>query len=203
MAFIIAADAIKKTLAGYTPEESERFHKQSAKLADKEFQKAIKTRPERKVILMAGGTASGKTEYISTHLGDVPAIVFDGTLPTFQGAEIKIRAALKAKREVEIHLILPLVLSDAFFVFMHRERKFSVAHFYRTHSGCRKSVLAAAKTYDDIKVRVFLSEIDTKNRPVMMFNEMIPPDRPRLLEYLVDNLYTEADIRNILNDDEL
>jgi len=81
MAFIISADDIKKTLLGYVPEKSEFFHRESAKLADVQFAAALKDRPEKTVVLMAGGTASGKTEYVSAYLQKRRVIIFDGTLP--------------------------------------------------------------------------------------------------------------------------
>jgi hypothetical protein len=65
---LISADDLKKTLPGYSPEKSEQFHSESAHLADKQFEQALKSRPEKTVILMAGGTASGKSEYVSAYL---------------------------------------------------------------------------------------------------------------------------------------
>ncbi len=75
MAFIISADDIKKNLPGYDPKHSDVLHRESARLADKEFEKALKTRQEIKVILMSGGTASGKTEYVSSFLANKSALV--------------------------------------------------------------------------------------------------------------------------------
>jgi hypothetical protein len=60
MAYIISADEIKKTLQGYNPGRSEEFHSTAAKLADKAFVQALKDQSEETVILMCGGTASGK-----------------------------------------------------------------------------------------------------------------------------------------------
>src|SRR5579863_6888304 len=105
MSFIISADELKKTMPGCTPDKSEAFHRESAKLADKLYTKSLKERSEQTVILMAGGTASGKSEYISVYLTDLDAIILDGTLPTFTGAEIKIKSAKKANKNVEIHLV--------------------------------------------------------------------------------------------------
>ena len=129
MARIISADEIKKTLPGYNPAESESFHSESAKRADRQLEEALKSRPEKTVILTVGGAASGKTEYISTYLKQSETIVFDGTMPTLEGAEIKIGKVLKAGKKVEVHLVMPASLNKAFFAFLNRERKFAISHF--------------------------------------------------------------------------
>ena len=196
MAIIVSADEIKKTLSGYSPDNAESFHRKSAQAADKEFGRVLKTRPEAKVVIMAGGSASGKTEYVSTYLEQQEIIVFDGTLPTFGGAKIKIRRAQKANKQVEIHLVLPASLQRAFFAFLNRERKFSASNFYRTHAGARKSVLETATGCPEIPIRVFISDITSVNSKTMSFKELEFKDRQKLIEYLQNNQYTEENIRN-------
>ena len=65
VAYVIAADEIKKDIEGYDPAHWDQFHQASAKMADKMYDEAVKRRSERKVILLAGGAASGKSEYLS------------------------------------------------------------------------------------------------------------------------------------------
>jgi len=68
---IISADDIKKTLPRYNPAQSDLVHRQSTKIADKNFLKTLKENADyRKVILLSGGSASGKTEYLYTFLTD-------------------------------------------------------------------------------------------------------------------------------------
>lgn len=197
MATIIAADEIKKTLPGYSPEKAESFHKESARLADKEFDRSLKTCSEPTVILMAGGSASGKTEYVSAHLRQQEALVFDGTLPTFKGARIKIKKSLKAGKQVEVHLIIPGSLQVAFFAFLNRDRKFSSLNFYRTHAGARETTLEIAQKYPEISVRVFISEIiDSTASKTMRFKEVQFNNKQEIIEYLKENQYTEEDIRD-------
>ena len=196
MAYIIAADEIKKTLPGYDPSKSEIFHSKSAKLADKEFEEALKIRSEEMIVIMAGGSASGKTEYVATYLKQEELIVFDGTLPTFEGAKIKIRKALKAGKKVEVHLVLPASLPKAFFAFLNRDRKFSPAHFYRTHSGSRQAVLEIAEQRADITIRVFISDFNAVDLKTMNFEELSPDNTEILVEYLRDRQYTVTDIMN-------
>lgn len=195
MAYIISADEIKKTLPGYNPKKSEEFHSQSAKLADRVYEQAVKQRSEKMVILMAGGTASGKSEYVSEYLKPRKLIILDGTLPTFLGAKIKIRKALKAGKKVEIHLVLPASLLVAFIAFLNRDRKFSVDHFYRTHSSSRKTVLEVAKNFFDVPIRVFISDVDfVGSEATMNFKEVATGNRDALIEFLEQNQYTEDEI---------
>ncbi len=79
MAYIICSDDIKQTLPGYNPAEAETFHVQSTTLADQALDHALQTRPEKKVILMSGGSASGKSEYVSAYLSRRKVIISDGT----------------------------------------------------------------------------------------------------------------------------
>ena len=155
MAHIISIDNIKSTLKGYKPDKAEVFHHKSAKLADKQFEKTIKKSHLKTVILMAGGSASGETEYIENYLRNKDVIVFDGTMPSFKGAEIKIKRIVKADKKAEVHLVLPISLLKAFNTFLGRERKFSPRHFYHTHSKSRESVLMVAQKYPQIIIRIF------------------------------------------------
>ena len=196
MAYIINADDIKKTLPGYNPDRSELFHRESAKLADASYAKAIKERPEPLVILMAGGTASGKSEYVSAYLQDVEAIVFDGTLPSLIGAEIKIKKALKASKQIEVHCVLPKSFFVAFTAFLNRDRKFPNEHFYRTHSATRKTVLAVAERFPNIVIKIIISDVQgSDSDPTMEFLELNFPNRDALIEFLQRAQYTEDSIK--------
>lgn len=196
MVYIINADDIKKTLPGYNPDKSDLFHRESAKLADTAYAKALKERSEPLVILMAGGTASGKSEYVSVYLQDKSAIIFDGTLPSFTGAEIKIKKALKAKKEVTVHCVLPENFFVAFTAFLNRDRKFPNEHFYRTHSATRKTVLAIAQQFPDITIKIITSRIeDLPGNTNLEFEELTFPNREALIEFLQREQYTEEAIK--------
>lgn len=196
MAYIINADDIKKTLPGYDPNRSDVFHRESAKLADIAYAKAIKERSEPLVILMAGGTASGKSEYVSAYLQNMHAIVFDGTLPSFTGARIKIKKALKAKKQIEIHCVLPQNFFVAFTAFLNRDRKFPNEHFYRTHSATRKTVLSVAEQFPDITIKIITSSVHhSELSPIMKFQELNFPDSEALIEFLQRAQYTEDSIK--------
>ncbi len=139
---IIAASKIKKTLPVYDPGKSDLIHKRSAQLADKEFAQALRDYAEKIVVIMAGGSASGKTEYVSAYLKQRRIIVFDGTLPSFKGARIKIRKSLKANKNSEIHFVLPASLSKAFFTFL-TESASSQRHIVTAPTAARGKLLAS------------------------------------------------------------
>ncbi|MES2971456.1 MAG: hypothetical protein V4702_03990 [Patescibacteria group bacterium] len=195
MAYIISADELKKTLPGYSPDKSEAFHHESAKLADKLYAQAVRERTEPTVILMAGGTASGKSEYVSAYLQNEAAIVLDGTLPTTTGAKIKIKKARKAQKQINVHCVLPESFLVAYVAFLNRDRKFSTRHFFRTHSATRKTVLEVAEKFPDIAVTIIMSDVDfVGDGSTMSFRELTFPDRSSLIEFLHREQYTEDGI---------
>lgn len=198
VAFIISADDIKKTLPGYDPEHSDKMHSESAHIADRAYTEALKTRSEKTVILMSGGTASGKTEYISAYLRGKRAIIFDGTLPKFEGAKIKIRMALKRGKKVEIHAVLPFSLENAFIAFLNRDRKFPPEHFFITHSSSRKTLLEVANNFPDISIKIFFSQYkQSSNGTDTMFAQLPASDHSTLIDFLENNQYTEDIIKRM------
>ena len=145
MAIIISADEIKKQIPNYSPDQAEIFHRESAKQADKLFSEELKKTKYKSVVLLNGGTASGKSEFLSTQLKNKNCIVFDATLSTELGAEIKLKQILKAKKKAIIYAVIPDDLRRAFIAFLSRDRKFNDSHFYKTHSGSRKTLLGSCK----------------------------------------------------------
>lgn len=188
---IISADEIKKELEGYTPENAEKFHSESARLADKKLLQVIKDSQYQKVILMCGGPASGKTEYLSEYLTNSGDIVVDGILPTIEGAKIKIRNIVASGKNVSVHVVLPDDMKRAFTAFLHRDRKFSDEHFYKKHSSARATALYVAENYLDIEMRIFHSKYEADD---LYFTELIFNDKIGLIEFLRQNQYTEDQI---------
>ena len=159
---IIEVDEYKKQIPGYDPEKSESFHSQSAKLADKDFQKYLKTGKFREVIFMAGGTASGKTEFAFSYLDKKHQLVYDGTLKNFSGFKIKvsnIKRYAKNNPKIKVVLILPEYWISALGVFLSRERKMELNTFFITHSRSAQSVSEVLKNTDYI-VDVYVSSFD-------------------------------------------
>lgn len=114
MAVIISADEIKKQLLDYSPDKAESFHRESARQADKQFSKFLKYSQYKQAILLSGGAASGKTEFLSTQLSRKRCIIFDATLSTKLGAENKLRQIIKAKKTPIIYAVMPDDLKRAF-----------------------------------------------------------------------------------------
>jgi hypothetical protein len=145
-------------------------------------------------MLMSGGSASGKSEYVSVYLDTTPAIVLDGTLPTFEGAQIKIRAAHKHHKHVAVTAVMPVNLTIAFSAFLGRERKFSPEHFFRTHSASRQTLLQIAVAFPQIPLTLIDSEYNPDG--TISFTQLIFKTRQNMIELLHRRQYTEQEIRN-------
>ena len=125
----------KKKIKGYDATQSEFFHSESAKLADKDFERALKTGLYTRVILMAGGTASGKTEYANSYLIHKDQLVYDGTLKNENGFKIKTKNIQKythGNAKIKVVLILPIDIMKALDIFFSREKKIPLKNFFFT-----------------------------------------------------------------------
>ncbi len=159
---IIEVDEYKKQVVGYDANKSEEFHLESAKLADKDFTNCLKSKKYSRIIFMAGGTASGKTEFASSYLTHKDQLVYDGTLKSFDGFKIKlerIKRYDKNNSKVKVVFILPADWVKAFQVFLKRERKMRNETFFETHV---KSKLTVVKILKETKIRVeiYVSDYD-------------------------------------------
>lgn len=192
MAMIISADEIKKELPDYSPDRAENFHHESARKADKLFTKTLKEYPHKKVILLSGGTASGKTEFLETQLKDTEHIIMDATLSTEIFAKNKIREIIKAEKTPIIYAVIPDNLRRAFIAFLNRDRKFSDSHFYKTHSGSRKTLLWINKNYPEVAINIVESSYNSQDK--LQFSQIKFDHKQKLLDYLVNNQMTESDI---------
>ena len=197
MAIIISADEIKKTLRNYSPDKAEAFHHESARQADKLFTQALKKSLFQEVILLNGGTASGKTEFLSTHLMDRECIIFDATLSTELGAGNKVRQILKAGKIPIVFAVIPDDLRRSFIAFLNRDRKFSDTHFYRTHAGSRKTLLWIAKNYPSVEINLIESLYTPEGK--LQFLQLQFDNRQKLIDYLVGKQLTENDIISYIN----
>jgi len=95
MAIIISSDAIKESLPNYDPKYAELFHDKSRIIADERFLKALGENLSKEVILMCGGAASGKTEFLVTQLSKKACVIYDGTAATQQRVAEKINKITK------------------------------------------------------------------------------------------------------------
>lgn len=192
MVIIISADEIKKTLPNYDPEKSEQFHTESARMADRDFDKAIKSSPYKSVVLLSGGTASGKTEFLVTQLTRKRCVVLDATLTTEKGAGIKIKKIKNLGKCPIIYSIIPDDLNRAFIAFLNRDRKFSDEHFYRTHSGARSTLLWIAQEHSDVEINIIESSY-TEDQ-TLQFAKIEFDSKKQMIEYLTSKQVSETDI---------
>jgi len=194
MSILISADEIKKELKGYSPKKSEEFHHESAQKADKIFEKTLKESKYVDVVLLNGGTASGKTEFLSTQLMDKDYIIHDATMSSELGADIKLKKIYKAKKRPIIFSVIPDDLKRAFIAFLNRDRKFSDIHFYKTHAGSRKAVLWIAKEYPNVKIVMIESSYDKMQN--LQFAQLEFTSRKSLVHFLEGIQKSEDDILN-------
>lgn len=191
MSIIISSDEIKKGLPGYSPDKASAFHEDSAKKADKLFDYHLKSSDYKKVVLMSGGPASGKTEFVSEYLENEDYLIFDGVLPSESGAKIKIEHIAKAKRYFEVYAVWPSDFKIAYNAFLSRDRKFSDKYFFSKHSSSRKTLLWIVKNYPDIIVEIF---INTYTGDDLSFEQIIFDKRSDLLDFLTEKQYSEKEI---------
>ncbi len=156
---IIEVDEYKSKVENYNPNNSEDFHIESAKLADADFINCLKSKKYKRIIFMAGGTASGKTEFASQFLNKKDQLVYDGTLKSFEGFNVKldkIKRYDKNNSKVKVVLIIPKDWVKSFDAFLTRERKMSPQIFFETHIKSKVSV-AEILLKTKIKLEIYVS----------------------------------------------
>lgn len=158
---IIEVDEYKKFIQGYDPNNSESFHKESGQIADRIFIESLKSQKYKRIIFMAGGTASGKTEYAKTYLNKKDQLVYDGTLKSYEGFIVKtqkINRYSKNHPKIKVVLMIPKDIGTAFDAFLDRERKMNINTFFITNIESRRTVakiLLETKT----KVEIYISSV--------------------------------------------
>jgi len=205
---IISIDEEKESLPGYSPDKADDFHVESARNANKKFDQELRKikNHNKNVILMCGGSASGKTEFIETFCPidneneEIEGIVFDSTLPTEVGAETKIKNIKKSGNVPVVCLILPSSFKNSFSAFTQRDRKIPERKFYETHSGARRVALFLAKNHSEIEILIYWNTFDQKaleeNRTMFVrldFDDS-KDERVQLINFLEKNQFSEEEI---------
>ncbi|MDO8650029.1 MAG: hypothetical protein Q7K33_01840 [Candidatus Berkelbacteria bacterium] len=194
-AIIISADDIKKSLDDYDPNKSHLVHRQSTQLADKLFAKTVKSSEYDTIVLISGGSASGKTEFVSEYLADQQSIIFDGTLPSFEGARIKADLARRYHKRVLIKAIWPRDIKIAFAAFLERERKYPDEFFYKTHSSSRKALLEIAQSSLNIPIDVYENVFTGKT---LAFEQILFEDNKKFIDFIESHQYTEEELLRLI-----
>ncbi|MBU1200705.1 hypothetical protein KJ953_04230 [Patescibacteria group bacterium] len=197
-AIVIDIDECKKKIPGYTPTKATEYHTESAKIADKLFKNALSKKTPKKVILMCGGSASGKSELVSSELINEEAIIYDSTLHTQEGAKVKIRNSVGKGKLVEVCALLPESISKSFGVFLTRERQIPVKIFYVTHVGSRQNLLWIAKNFPQVKIRIYIGKTDKYNKlQVFKYNYN---SQSEIVKFIEEQQLSESDIINLVSD---
>ncbi len=198
---IIEVDEYKKKVPNYDPDQSELFHRESAKLADKDFIEHLKTGKCSEVIFMAGGAASGKTEFCVSYLMNEHQLVYDGTLKNFDGFKIKlsnIKRYAKNKPSVKVILIIPDDWKQAFEIFLSRERKMKIETFFDTHIRS-KIAIARVLLETEINVEIYLSSLIPGTQKLSFKNLEVDRDNRNVI---INKLITEAKILDVIAKDQ-
>lgn len=158
---IIEVDEYKKKISGYNPKKSEDFHSQSAKLADRDFVECLKSKKYKSVVLMAGGTASGKTEFARSYLTKRDQLVYDGTLKDFEGFKIKLEKIKRYDKSIEnikVILIIPSDTTEALGAFLKRDRIMKLDTFFDTQIRSKMTVAQILKQ-TKTRVEMYISHV--------------------------------------------
>jgi hypothetical protein len=193
---IIEVDEYKKKVPGYDPERSEDFHSESAHLADRDFIKHLRMGKYNEIIFMAGGAASGKTEFCVSYLMGDGVLVYDGTLKNFDGFQVKlknIKRYAKNNPSIKVILIIPDDWKQAFEIFLKRERKMEVITFFDTHV---RSKIAVAKVLleTNITTDIYTSRL-MQDELRLDYDRIIYQDRQNMANKLLQiarDLYEEG-----------
>jgi hypothetical protein len=199
---IISIDELKKALPGYSPEKADDFHSESARLANKLFAQELKKIKSKKVVLMCGGSASGKTEFIDKFLitDEFDGIIFDSTLSKIEGTKIKIKEIQKSGNAPIVCFILPDDLKRCFAAFNKRDRKIPEIRFYETHAGARKIALLLAKEFPEVEILIYQNSYQPKNleEEQLFFALLEFENKKEIVNFLEEKQITEEEIRKLI-----
>lgn len=214
---VISIDDEKELISGYSPENADFFHLESAKIANKKFDQELKKIKGKNVVLMCGGSASGKTEFIAKFCptetdqsAEISGIVFDSTLATENGAETKIRNIKRFGNIPVVCLVLPYSLTRCFKAFHERDRKIPEARFFETHSGARRVALWIAKNHPEVDLLIYynrlIDEADKSDGDLQIaqtedglgFAEISFESKNELIAFLEEAQCSEEEIKTLI-----
>jgi len=193
---VVSIDDVKEAIPGYDPKNADEFHSLSARIANRLFEDELKERKDKDIILLCGGSASGKTEFLAQFLSeDFDGLVFDSTFSTELGAKIKIKKILASGNKPKLYLVLPKNLPLAFTAFCNRERKIPEYRFFETHAGARQVALWVAKNFPEIEILVYENQLErSSEEDFLPFSEIEVSDRNSLVRFLENIQMSEEEI---------
>lgn len=194
---IIEVDEYKKKILGYNPEKSEDFHIESAKLADRDFIECLKTKKYKSVVLMAGGTASGKTEFTKSYLTKRKQLVYDGTLKEFKGFKIKLEKIErydKSIKNIKVVLIIPSDTTEALGAFLKRDRIMKLDTFFDTQIRSKMTVAQILKQ-TKTRVEIYISHVGPDSNKLKYTRMKLARRRKKVADALISIAITLDEIR--------
>ncbi len=139
-------------------------------------------------------------------MDDIEGVVFDSTLPSEKGAEIKIKQIIKSNNIPTVCFLLPRSLSRCLRAFHKRDRKIPESEFFKTHSGARKAVLYIANNHPEVEILIYYNhlpeEIGAENKlgvesESFKFEEIIFDNKKDMITFLEREQCSEDEIKNL------
>lgn len=193
-ALVIAADEYKTRIPGYKDELADYFHGESSKLIDRVFPLVLKDPYFEKAIFMGGGPGSGKTEVgIKSVEGSPKTFILDGTFAT-KRAYNSLKQAIEAGKDVSITAVYTDPLK-AYIFKNQRDRALNDEAFIKKHAGFREMMVKVATELPNIKINIIENKGNIKGSINLSFD-----NHQELIDYLKENLYSEAEIRSLITD---
>lgn len=149
---VIDSDNIKKMFIDYNPNKPELVHRPSSDLSQKFYEQSLKENPNKKVVLLAWGWWSGKSEILVKNIKNwEPAIVFDWTGKNYDKMIKNYELAKKHWKTPSIEAVF-IDFNKAKQFNLKRDRVVSLDILKDTHSWYRKTLLRITKERTDISV---------------------------------------------------
>lgn len=136
---IIDVDDFKSLITDYIesdPASTNKVHSESGRLADSKFEEELKTKKYSELLIICGGSASGKTEFAhSFYEKEDSILIFIITLKNIGSVSSKLSHAYKQHiRKISILIIVPDNIEKCFYEFKQRVRQIDENVFFDTHT---------------------------------------------------------------------
>lgn len=136
-------------------------HKMYSSATNMLYERAVKALPEKEVKLTVGGTGSGKSDFVVSHLEEgFAGVIYDSTGWNYEGLKKQISFATENGKEVEVYGIIPDIRRARAYTFKREangEHPVTETAFVRTHVGSIKTMLSFIEDGGDVYV------LDTRN----------------------------------------
>lgn len=136
-------------------------HKMYSTATNMLYERAVKELPEKTVMFTAGGTGSGKSDFVVAHLEDgFKGVIYDSTGWNYEGLNKQVEFAKENGKNVEVYGIIPDIRRARAYTFKREadgEHPVTETAFIRTHAGAIQSMIRFIEDGGDVYV------IDTRN----------------------------------------